>query len=64
MININKLTIADIKRQVIYTPFKGCDEEEEGIITSFNDKYIFVDYGRNCGRGTATSPNDLRFSHV
>ena len=34
---------------------------EDGIITSWNDKYIFVDYGKNCGRGTATSPEDLEF---
>jgi len=32
----------DIGRMVIYV---GGFDEEEGIITSFNDKYVFVRYG-------------------
>jgi len=36
-------------RKVVYTPFIGCDPElrEEGVITSYNDKFIFVRYGND-----------------
>ncbi len=54
MINIKKLTAADIGRKVVYL------QKDEGLITSFNDTYIFVDY-QNVGRGQATSPRDLNF---
>jgi len=59
MINIKELTEEDIKRAVIYTG--GAGEIEQGHITSYNDTFIFVDYGKNCGRGIATSPEDLYF---
>ena len=60
MIDIEKLSEEDIKRKVIYTD--GTGDIEEGHITSFNKKFVFVDYGKSCGRGIATSPNDLKFS--
>ena len=59
MIDIKNLTEEDIKRTVIYTD--GTGEIEQGYITSYNDKFIFVDYGKNCGRGIATRPEDLKF---
>ena len=59
MINIQELEPKDIKRAVVYTDNLG--NSEEGYITSWNDKYIFVDYGDNCGRGIATIPNNLEF---
>lgn len=61
MIEIEKLTKEDIGRNVIYT--NGIGEKEYGYITSFNDKYIFVDYGNSCGRGIATSSRDLDFEY-
>ena len=51
---------AEVGRAVVYTPYKGCppDALEEGIITSKNDKYVFVRYGSNY-HSKATSPEDL-----
>lgn len=59
MIDITKLTEEDKGRKVIFS----CDgmEKEEGIITSWNTSYIFVDYS-NSGRGIATRPGDLEFT--
>lgn len=54
MIEIHKLTANDIGRKVVNL------QKDEGLITSFNDTYIFVDY-QNVGRGQATSPRDLNF---
>jgi hypothetical protein len=50
----------NIGRNVIYTPFKGCDEsqKEAGTITSVNDKFVFVRYSYS-NNGIATSPEDL-----
>jgi|SaaInlStandDraft_3_1057020.scaffolds.fasta_scaffold677915_1 hypothetical protein len=59
MIDIKTLNEKDIGRQVVYSTY---NEKEEGHITSFNDKFIFVDYGSSCGRGIATDPQDLDFS--
>lgn len=45
---------------VRYTPFKGCDiaQCEFGEITSVNDKYVFVRYGREI-HSKAIRPEDL-----
>lgn len=59
MIDIGKLKNKDIGKSVIYTD--GTGDTEEGHITSWNNKFIFVDYGNSCGRGIATYPSDLRF---
>ena len=59
MINIQALTEKDLKRKVIYEAFKGA-KKEEGLITSYNENYIFVDY-QNVGRGQATPPSKLKF---
>ena len=50
-----KVTKDDIGRKVIYKP-----KNEEGRITSFNDRFVFVDYS-NSGRGQATKREDLKF---
>ena len=57
-----KLEEAETGRAVIYTPYKDCplDALEEGIITSKNDKYVFVRYGRNY-HSKATRPEDLEY---
>ncbi len=60
MIIIEKLIEQDKCRNVIYTD--GAGGKEEGHITSWNKKFIFVDYGNSCGRGIATNPEDLKFS--
>jgi hypothetical protein len=44
---------------VVYTPYSGA-RPEQGRITSWNEKFIFVDYD-NTGRGQATPPNKLEF---
>jgi len=61
MININELTKDDINRPIIYTDNKS--SEEYGYLVSWNDKYIFIDYGfvRTEG-GVATSPENLAFN--
>lgn len=57
-----KLSEVEIGRKVVYTPFKGCgeDQKEEGIITSKNDKYIFVQYGSDT-HSKATNVKDLEY---
>ena len=52
-----KVAEGDIGRAVIYRTAPNF-EPEQGTITSFNDKYVFVRYG-NGVRGVATSPDDL-----
>ena len=51
----------NIGRYVVYTPFKGCDasQKEMGIITSVNDRYVFVRYGNDIN-SKATRPEDLK----
>ena len=53
---------AEVGRKVIYTPYRGCDAKlkEEGVITSFNKKYIFVRYGSQTA-SLATEPSDLKY---
>lgn len=54
-------TQTDIGRSVIYRDFGGRGKIEEGVITSFNDHYVFVRY---CGEtSAATSREDLEWSH-
>lgn len=52
----------NIGRVVIYTPFKGCSfrDLERGVITSVNDKYVFVRYGNEL-ISKSTRPEDLHF---
>ena len=57
MIDLNSLENKDIRRLVVYTD--GVGNREEGTLTSWNDRFIFVDYGNTCGRGIATDPKDL-----
>lgn len=56
---ISQLKKSDKNRRVIYESFKGASLEV-GRITSWNDKFIFVDY-QNVGRGQATPPSKLNF---
>lgn len=57
-IDIKKVTDEHIGRGVVYKPRHGA--VEQGVITSYNDSFIFVNYGAACmGRGLATSPGDL-----
>lgn len=52
-----KVTASDIGRGVVYRTAPNF-EPEQGVITSFNDKYVFVRYGNGL-RGVATDPDDL-----
>jgi hypothetical protein len=72
MIDMSKLVEQDVGREVIYHS-SGGDKTEHGIISSWNDKYIFVKYERYmyrwCGKepryqvtAAATSPEDLTFA--
>lgn len=58
MIEIKTLTQEDIGRKVVY---KTRNVFEEGVISSYNDKSVFVKYG-TCATAQATSPTDLEFS--
>ena len=57
MKKIIKVTDKDIGRKVIYDPGYKI---EEGIITSFNDTYVFVRYGSDTN-SKATYYRDLRY---
>lgn len=68
MIDIKKLTPADVGRWVRYLSFQMCDEPEYGRIKSWNERFIFVVY--KCNEeweryqdftGQATDPYDLTF---
>ena len=57
MIYLKDLTNADKNRLVVYS--KGrLKQLEEGIITSWNDTFIFVKYGKDI-TSKATYPQDL-----
>jgi hypothetical protein len=57
MIDITKLTWADIGWGVIYI-----ETGEQGYITSFNKKFIFVAFGkRTMGRGEAVYPDGIKW---
>lgn len=58
-----KLSEAQIGRQVIYTPYGNFlnKKTEEGIISSFNDKYIFVKFNLNALNGIPCEPDDLEY---
>ncbi len=51
----------DIGRVVIYR-MAHTGEEEEGVITSFNDYCVFVRYGRDTG-SKGTRREDLNWAH-
>ena len=57
MICIETLKDDDIGKEVIYVD--GVGSREIGHITSWNHKYIFVNYGKTDGYGAATYPRDL-----
>jgi len=52
----------NIGRYVTYIPFAYCDKSqyEFGVITSVNDRYVFVRYGNEL-HSKATRPEDLKF---
>lgn len=54
-------TEADIGRGVVYMP--GFGVAEDGAITSFNDKFVFVRYQKQhpSANGQATSREDLHW---
>lgn len=57
-------TEADIGRKVIYTPMCAPAESnwrEEGVITSFNEHYVFVRYDRQT-TSAATARCDLEWA--
>lgn len=58
MIDIHALKESDRNRLVIHKNKKG--KIQEGRITSWNEKFIFVDFYDN-GMGAATNPKDLEF---
>jgi hypothetical protein len=52
-------TSQDIGRKVVYRDRSGY-KVEEGVITSMNDRYVFVRYGAET-TSKATCPKDLEF---
>lgn len=62
-----KLDASSAWAKVTYIPShaKGYTEHpdiEEGTISSWDNKYVFVNYGM--GKGVSTEPNDLVWDHV
>jgi hypothetical protein len=49
-------TLEDIGRKVVYTGYRP----EEGVITSFNEFYVFVRYGRDT-TSKGTQRRDLEY---
>lgn len=60
MINIQTLNDKHKGREVVYSDRRK-RQIEFGKITSWNNTFIFVDYGASNGRGIATRPEDLKF---
>ena len=60
MINIEKLTDEDKGRTVIYT-HQLSDTIEEGVISHWNEQFIFVIYRDTDNAKIATSPYLLTF---
>ena len=60
---LEELKKSDVGRKVVYTPFVDCDPslKEEGVITSWNDTFIFVRYGDEV-HSKATTPSDIEFT--
>jgi len=61
---INDLTENDKGRQVIYTPHHSTPDNpdtEAGVISSWNEKYVFVRYGMG-STAAATDPDQLHFA--
>jgi hypothetical protein len=56
--NLSELTPDSIGLGVVYKP-----ENQQGYITSFNDRYVFVAFPRTMGRGQAVRLEDLKFLH-
>jgi len=59
---IENLKEDDVGRKVVYVPFEGCDPSmnEEGVITSWNERNVFVRYGSDY-HSKATYPCDIEF---
>ena len=67
MIDLKSLTEDDLGRTVLYTPSAVSFPhhmifQERGVVTSWNETYIFVRYGAN-QHSNATSPRDLEWDH-
>ena len=58
MINIKDLTEEHKGQKVIYTTDGGT--KDEGVITSWNDTWVFVRYGKDVG-SKSTRPSDLEW---
>jgi len=57
-IDIDKMVINDIGREVEYTSWGNA--KEKGIIVSWNPRYIFVKFGYS-NQSAACKPQDLNF---
>lgn len=55
---IKSLKGVDVGRKVVYSC--NLTDKEEGVITSWNERYIFVRYGNDC-HSKATNPKHLEF---
>lgn len=58
MIDLASLTKSDVGRGVVYRPGHPWVPPEDGNISSWNDKYVFVRY-RGDLHTKATDPRDL-----
>lgn len=60
------MTLAEAKhnigRRVVYCPENPHIPREFGVISSVNDRYVFVRYDKS-GHSAATAPEDLYIEH-
>jgi hypothetical protein len=60
MIEISKLTPSDIGRGVVYEPLNG--PREDGVITGWNSRHVFVRYRHRAPFGVSTDPASLEWA--
>lgn len=58
-----ELTQSHIGRRVLRPAAGPWDKDEDGIITSWNERYVFVRYGRG-DTSAATVPTELHFEAI
>ena len=60
MIRLSDLTPEHVGRAVVYRDTSGVIRNEDGVITSWNDRWVFVRFGVH-DVSKATDPRDLTF---
>jgi hypothetical protein len=61
-LELSALTKAEVGRRVVYRAQHADAVDEHGVISSWNDEYVFVRYGADI-HTKATNPEDLEWFH-